>query len=71
MIYTHTREQFLKMSVGFRFSFVCLFWFFGLVSCVLFCFSLDYFVLVLFDSFVLGLISSVVRHQVTGWEERL
>jgi len=43
MIYTHTREQFLKMIAGLGLEF-CVFWF-----------SLDYFVLVLFAFVVLGI----------------
>jgi len=35
---------------------------------VFFLFSLDYFILVLFAS---GLVSSVLRRQEIGWEERL
>ena len=35
-----------------------------------FCFSVDYFVLVLFTFVMLGLVFSVL-HQETGWEERL
>ena len=59
----HTRQQFLKLSVGstFRFSFVYCF---GLAFCVLFCCSLDYFVLVLFAFVVLGLVSSFF-HRLT------
>jgi len=45
---------------------VCL----GLAVCVFFCFSLDYFVLVLFAFVVLDLVSSVLRQEI-GWEERL
>jgi len=57
--HTHTHEQFLKLSVGFRFRFrfcVCL----VLAFCMFFCFSLDYFVLVLSAFVVLGLVSSVL-----------
>jgi len=35
-----------------------------------FCFSLDYFVPVLFAFVVLGLVSSVLRQEI-GWEESL
>jgi len=35
-----------------------------------FWFSFDYFVLVLFDFVVWGLVSSVLRQEI-GWEERL
>jgi len=56
------------MSVGFRFrfSFVC---FRFSILCV-FCFSLDYFVLMLFAFVVLGLVSSVLRQEI-GYEERI
>jgi len=37
---------------------------------VLFWFSLDYFVLVLFTFVALGLVPSVLRQEI-GWEERL
>jgi len=50
---THTREQFLKMTVGLGLVFVCLFRF--SIACVI-CFSLDYFVLVLLAFVVLGLV---------------
>jgi len=64
----HTHEQFLKISVSFRFGFnfcVCL----GLAFCVFFWFSLDYFLLLLYDVVVLGLVSSVLSQEI-GWEER-
>jgi len=67
---THIREQFLKMNVGFRFSFNFLCACLGLAFCVFFCFSLDYFVVVLFTVVVLGLVSSVLSQEI-GWEERL
>jgi len=51
----------------FRFSFcVCL----SLASCVIFWFSLDYFVLVLCVIVALSLVSSVLRQE-TGWKECL
>jgi len=62
-------EQFLKLSDGlalglvfvhlFRFSILRVLWF-----------SLDYLVLVLFASVVLGLVCSVLGQEI-GWEERL
>ena len=62
MIHTHTREQFLKMSVGLGLGlvFVCL----GLPYCVFFCFSLDYFVPLLFALVVLDLVSSVLHQEI-------
>jgi len=54
-----TYEQFLKMSVAFRFSFSFVH-LFGLTFCVFFWFSLDCFVLVLFAFVVLGLVYSVL-----------
>jgi len=45
---------------------VCL----GLTFYVLFCFSLDYLVLVLLTFLVLDFVSSVLRQE-TGWEEHL
>jgi len=65
--YAHTYEQFLKASVV-GLIFVYLFRFCTL--CVFLWFSLDYFVFVLFAVVVLGLVSSVPRHEI-GWEERL
>jgi len=47
--------------------FVCLFRF--SILCVV-CFSLDYFVRMLFVFVVLGLVSSVLRQEI-GWEEYL
>jgi len=66
---TYTYEQFLKLNVclGLGLVFVCLFSF--SILCVL-CFSLDCFLLVLFAVIVLGLISSVLCHEI-GWEELL
>jgi len=67
--YAHACEQLFKLGVGFtfRFSFcVCL----GLAFCMFFCFSLDYFVLVLFAFVVLGLVASVLSQGI-GWEEHL
>jgi len=43
---------------------------FGLAFCVFFCFSLDYFVIVLFTFVVLDLVSSALCQKI-GWEERL
>jgi len=66
---THIYEQFLQLTVGFRFRFsFCVFRF--TILCVFFCFSLDYFVLLLFAFVVLGLVSSVLLQEI-GWEERL
>jgi len=53
------------MSACFRFrliSFLCVC--LGLAFCVLFCFSLDHFLLVFFASVVLGLVSSVLRQEI-------
>ena len=58
MICTH--EQFLKMSVGLGLVSVCL----GLTFCAFLCFSLDYFVLVLFAFVVLGLVSLLCQQIV-------
>ena len=64
----HTREQFLKMSVGLGLRFVDLF--LDLSCCVFFFwFSFDCFTPV-FAYVVLGLVSSVLRQEI-GWEERL
>jgi len=66
---TQTRDQFLKLSVGLGLALafcVC----FALTSCMFFCFSLDNFVLALFAFVVLGLVSSVLSHEI-AWEERL
>ena len=54
-----TYGQFLKISVGL--GFVRLFRF--SILCVFFWFSLDYFVLVLFAFVVLGLVSSVLHQE--------
>ena len=45
---------------------MCLFMF--SILCVFLNFSLDYFILALFDFVVLGLISSVLRQEI-GWKE--
>ena len=60
---THTRtpEQFLKFNVRLGLVFVHLFRF--SILCI-FCFSLDYFVLVLFAFVVLGLVSSVLIREI-------
>ena len=57
---SHTYQQFLKMnvSVGLGLVFVRLLRF--SILCI-FCFSLDFFVLVLFAFVVLSLVSSVLR----------
>ena len=62
--YTHTYEQFLKMSVSLGFVFLHLFGFNILCVCF-FWFSLDYLVLVLLVLVLLDLISSVL-HQAIG-----
>ena len=54
------------LGLGLVFMCLCL----GLACCVFFCFSLDYFVLLLFAFVVLGLVSSVLSQEI-GWEERL
>jgi len=66
----HTREPFLKMSVslGLGVVFVCLFRF--SILCVFFWFSLDCFVLVLFGFVVLALVSSLLCQKI-GSEECL
>jgi len=64
--YTHIWAVLTVDSFRFRLIFVCLFRF--SISCV-FCFSLDYFVLVLF-AFCVGLVYLVLLQEI-GWEERL
>jgi len=64
---THTREQFLKMSVGL--GLVCVDLFRFIMLCVFFWFSFDCFVLV-FAFVVLGLVSLVLCREI-GWEEWL
>ena len=43
---THTREEFLKMSVGLGLRLVFA-WLLGLAFCLFFCFSFDHFILML------------------------
>ena len=55
-------EDKLFCAFGLVFLCICL----GLAFCVFLCFSLDYFVLVLFAFVVLGLVSSVLRQLEIG-----
>jgi len=57
----------MSVGLGLRLVFVCAC--LGLAFGVLFCFRLD-FVLVLFAFVVLGLVSSELRQEIS-WEERL
>jgi len=71
MTHTHTHTwAVLKDECWFRFGFsflcVCL----GLAFCVFFCFSLDYFVRVLFAFVVPDIVSSLLGEE-SDWEERL
>ena len=66
--HTHTDRQFLQVRVGLGLGLVFVHLFLGLVFCMFFCFSLDYFVLALFAFVVLGLVSSVLCQEV-GWED--
>ena len=65
----HTHEQFVNMTVGLGLDLVCFVFFRFSILCA-FCFSLDYFVLVLFTFLVFGLVYSVLCQEI-GSKERL
>jgi len=66
MIGTHVAVLTVDWFFRLDLVFVCL----DLAFCVFFCFSLDYFGLMLFGFVVPGLVSSALCQEI-GWEEHL